>query len=52
MKPSLIVFIPTAAMSICFLLALFAGQALLAGAAFLIMFLGYRLVLSLEESGK
>lgn len=52
MKPSLIVFIPTAGMSIAFLLALFNGFPLLAGAASLIMFLGYRLVLSLEESGK
>jgi hypothetical protein len=52
MKPSLIVFIPTAGMSIAFLLALFNGFPLLAGAAFLIMFLGYLLVLSLEEAGK
>jgi len=52
MKPSLIVFIPTACMSVCFLAALFAGYPLLAGAAFLIMFLGYSLVLSLEEAGK
>jgi hypothetical protein len=52
MKPSLIVFIPTACMSFCFLLALFNGFPLLAGAAFLIMFLGYKLVLSLEEAGK
>jgi hypothetical protein len=52
MKPSLIVFIPTAAMSVCFLAALFAGQALLSAAALLIMFLGYGLVLTLEEAGK
>jgi len=52
MKPSLIVFIPTACMSFCFLLSLMYGFPLLAGAAFLIMFLGYRLVLSLEEAGK
>jgi hypothetical protein len=52
MKPSLIVFIPTAAMSICFLLSLFAGQILLASAALLITGLGYGLVLTLEESGK
>jgi hypothetical protein len=52
MKPSLIVFIPTACMSVCFLAALFAGQPLLACAAFLIMCLGYGLVLTLEESGK
>jgi hypothetical protein len=52
MKASLIVFIPTACMSFCFLLALFNGFPLLAGAALLLMFLGYRLVLSLEEAGK
>jgi hypothetical protein len=52
MRPSLIVFIPTAGMSIGFLLALFNGFPLLAGSAFFLMFLGYRLVLALEEAGK
>ncbi len=52
MKPSLIVFIPVAAMSVCSVAALYAGQPLLAAAATTLTALGYWLVLALEGAGK
>jgi len=52
MKPSTIVFIPAAVMSICALAAAYAGFMFLAVAAIVLAGLAYRLVLSLEEAGK
>jgi hypothetical protein len=50
--PSTIVFIPTAAMSICSLAAAYTGHFFLACAAIFLSGLAFRLVLSLEEAGK
>ena len=52
MKPSTIVFIPAAVMSICALAAAYAGFMFLAVAAIFLAALAYGLVLSLEEAGK
>jgi len=52
MKPSNIVFIPTAAMSCCAVLGLYAGHILLAVSALLITCLGCLLVCTLEEAGE
>ena len=52
MKPSLLVFVPVAAMSVCSVAALYAGLFFLSAAAITLTALGYRLVLALEEAGK
>jgi hypothetical protein len=52
MKPSIFVFALTAAMSVCFLLSLFSGQAVLAAGALLLTALGFGLTITLEEAGK
>jgi len=52
MKPSTIVFILSALMSICALAAAYAGFMFLACAAMSLSALAYGLVLSLEEAGK
>jgi hypothetical protein len=52
MKPSLIIFVPVAAMSVCSVAALYAGLFFLSAAATVLAGLGYWLVLALEEIGK
>jgi hypothetical protein len=52
MKPSTIVFIPTAVMSICSLAALYADHIFLGVAAFVLSAIAYALVMTLEEAGK
>lgn len=52
MKPSLLVFLPVATMSVCSVAALYAGLFFLSAAATVLAGLGYWLVLALEEAGK